>query len=177
MFTPIGKLLFVRINGTEDTYKDKSTGKYSATIEFDEKEYDKVKADLTKVWESSPEYAEVKDEVEVLNPFLGVKKKKDKEGNVRYLLKAKVNRFKKNKDGSEGPERTIKILNGLNEVLPDNTEIPNGSEGRLMFYPRPYKMSAMNYGLSLGLQKIQLIKAAEYGEDFPIEESEEEEPF
>lgn len=167
MITPKGKLLFVAINGKEDTFQGKPTGKYSATIEFDEKDYEKVKDELQKVWESSKEYVDVKDEVDVMNPFLGIKKKKDKEGNLHYLLKAKVGRHKKNEDGSEGPERVIKIEDGLRQELPSDTDIPNGSLGRLAIYPRPFKMSSATYGLSLSLQKIQLVKAAEYGEEFP----------
>lgn len=177
MITPKGRLLFVSINGKEDTYQGKPTGSYAATIELDEKGYNKLKDELKKAWESSKEYADVKDEVDVMNPNLGVKKKKDKDGNIHYSLKAKISRFKKNKDGSNGEERVIKVVNGLNEEMPESTVIHNGSEGRLAIYPRPYKMSSANYGLSIKLQKIQLVKAAEYGEEFPEDDEELEEPF
>lgn len=171
MITPKGKLLFVSINGNESTMKGIPTGKYSARLELSKEDYEAFKQQLENVWEASKEYEEVKDEVDVMNPSLGVSKKKDKEtGEIRYYINAKINI--KSKDGQE---RTVIVENGHAERLPDNTQIPNGSTGRLSVYPMPWK-SAMGYGLSLKLQKIQLIHVASFkGDEFPIEDDGDEE--
>lgn len=173
MITPKGKLLFVFVNGHEDEYpKGNKTGKYSAQLELTENDYNAVKDELTKIWQESSEYQDVVDTVEVMNPTMGIKKKKDKEGKLHYLLKAKVSRYKK-----DGTERTIAIKDGLNTLLDSSTPIYNGSEGRLMIYPKPFNVGA-NYGISLYLQEIQLTKASSGStEEFPIEEDCEEEPF
>ena len=180
MITPKGKLMYVHINGHEEEYpKGNKTGRYTATLELTEENYNRVRDELTKIWEASDEYKEVADVVEVMNPNLGVKKKKDKKtGEIHYLLKAKLTRFKVDKAAGEKTERFVTIEDGARVRLADDTKIFNGSEGRLMVYPRPYNLGA-NYGVSLYLQKIQLTKAATGNtEEFPVDDEDmEEAPF
>lgn len=176
MITPKGTLLFVSINGIEDTFMGTPTGKYAATLELSEQDYDSVKNDLQATWEESKEYTQVKDEVDVLVPNLGIKKKKDKEsGEMHYYVKASTYKTKKNPDGSEKP-RVVEIIDGSGSRLPDDTLVYNGSEGRLMFFLKPYN-KAGKYGLHLYLTSIQVTKASNgSSEKFPVE-NDEEEPF
>lgn len=175
LITPKGTLLFASINGREAQYQGQPTGRYEITLELTEDEYNKVRENLVKVWEDSQEYKDVKDIVDVMNPALGIKKKKDKDGNIHYRLHAKTYAYKKD---SKEPN-VVPILDGVNSRLPDNTEIVNGSLGRLDIWPKPFNTGGQ-YGLSLRLNRIQLTKMGEGNfEPFPVEEDfeTEEEPF
>lgn len=177
MISPKGKLLFVHVNGVEGQYEGKKNGKYEATLEISKESYEKLMSELNDIWEQSKEYQELKDEVDIMAPTFGLKKKKDSEGVISYRLSARTNRFKKNKDGSTR-EITIPIKDGHLNRIPDDTFIRNGCEGRVMFYPAPRKISSTNYGLTLYLQEIQVTNLVERPrEDFPEEETTEDIPF
>ena len=155
LFTPKGKLLFVKINGHEGSYKGTPTGKYEATLEVSKEDWDEFRSVLEGIWMASEEYESVKDEVDVMNPSYGMKKRKDDKGEMHYTIQAKTSRRRKMKDGSE-MEVTIPIKDGHVQDMPDDTYIMNGSIGRLMVYPKPRKISNANYGITLYLQEIQV---------------------
>lgn len=174
MITPKGKLLFVRINGHEDTFNKIPNGKWAATIELSEKDWEDMKAQVQARWESSKEYKDVMETVDNPAPNLQLKKKKNKvTGEVYHTLKASAYKMQKKSDGTEVP-RVIIIRDGSNVQLPDDTPILDGAEGRLKFYTKPYNAMG-KYGVHLYLQEIQVTKAAS-GEEFPTEDDEEE-PF
>lgn len=171
--TPKGKLMWVNINGKEDMYQGKGTGKYSATLELDESSYEELKGKLKEMWETTEEFEKVKEVVEVMNPSIGLKKKKDKDGNIHYLIKAKTN-----VETKDGKQRLVTVKDGSLDIMPTDVFIRNGSEGRLMIYPAARYLSDSNYGLTMYLMEIQVTSMAEYnGLEFPKEEEDNELPF
>ena len=155
--TPIGNVVYAWVKNEEIIHKDGKdipTGKYSITVSFSEEETNKLNEEINKVWEDFLE-----------------KNKQDKEFNLtKYGVPTRtINEqpcfvFRKNvsiisKETNQPVKLFVPIFDSENKNCTKAVAgIGRGSKVKISYTLVPFYMNANNYGVSLRLQAVQLIK-------------------
>lgn len=157
LVTPIGNVVYAWIKNEEIIHKDGKdipTGKYSITVSFSEEETQKLNEVINKTWADFLE-----------------KNKQDKEFNLtkfvvptRTLNEKVCFVFRKNvsiisKETNQPVKLFVPIFDSGNKNCTKSVAgIGRESQVRISYTLVPFYMNANNYGVSLRLQAIQLVK-------------------
>lgn len=156
-----GKAFWSHVGSTE-VIQGKDTEKYSITLMPSEKDLKRIEKECREVWE---EYAKENSKKKLTGePNFSIRE--DNEGN-------KVLKFKKNstiitKTG-EKLDVAVPVFDGLMKKVPKaiKEKIGNGSEVIVSYQLFPFIYSSNNFGVSLRLAGLQVLKLVEYGADSP----------
>lgn len=147
-----GKANYVYINTRVDTYQGDPKG-YSITLGFPEKDTKaltkKLEALLVSAKES--EWGQEKQWVGEGN----IPPSEDAEGNSFF-------KFKSSKKDKAGQWTKVELVDSKNNPLPENTNIGSGSLVRAIFTPAVYHLSKKNFGVTLFVDKLQVVELKEY---------------
>lgn len=156
-----GKAFWAHVGSTE-VIQGKDTEKYSITLMPSDKDLKRIEKECEEVWDA---YAKENSKKKLTGePNFSIRE--DKDGN-------KVLKFKKNstiitKTG-EKRDVAIPVFDGLMKKVPKDVKekIGNNSEVNVSYQLFPFIYSSNNFGISLRLVGLQLLKLVEYGTDNP----------
>ncbi len=166
-FQQAGTARYTKINGNPDVYKDPLTGItsnpcYSILIDVTEEEYVNFQNYVNKVWQNSEEFKKVQAKGKSgLEPTMGgIREFTDKNGIKHYTIKAKTAVEFIDRNTQEVRKNVVKLYDGKRNRLPDDTQIPFGSDVVVNIMLSPYISPMGLYGISLKLSGIQIVKVA-----------------
>lgn len=159
----------------EATFKENGkvvpTGKYECKIMLNDKDAQKMIAQLEKLWDDAMEnpakygVSESKmSKVSGSEPNLGFYE--DKDGNTIFKTSCRTKWT-----DSAGKERKIIVPVFDAKAKPTSVEVSGGSTIKLQITLVPYVMSKTNYGVSLRLEAVQLLELKEWTKN-PFDEEE-----
>lgn len=182
--SPKGKANFVYINTRVNVIQGEEKG-YGITLEFPKKETKELQDSFLKLFEEKKQTEECKELVWQGDPYPGYSE--DADGNPVFKLKS-------NRQDKNGKWEKIPLVDSKNNPLPLDTNIGSGSIVRAIYTPAVYWVNKKNFGVTLFLDKLQVLdlktfssgvnrSTVEFPEedgyvasvDFPV--SEEEDPF
>ena len=143
-----------------ETIQGVETDKYAISLIPSKEDLDAFLTECETVWSEFLEQPENKKKRLKGEPNFGVRE--DDDGN--QILKFKANATIKFKNGEE-KKRVVPIFDGLGNVITKKVQgiLGNGSEIIVAYQLFPFIFSANNFGISLRLDGIQVLKLEEYG--------------
>ena len=156
--TPVGEALFAHVLKTEIIKKDgqeKDTGRYSILLKLKEVDKKALLKSINEEWEKFKENLSGKKfKYDISNGI--------KEYNEEEYFKFSMNETIKLKTG-ETKHRTVPLFDAsCKDISKRVTNLGNGSQVRIAYDLVPFYMSDKNYGVSLRLTGIQIIKLVEF---------------
>lgn len=148
--TPIGEAYFAHLVAPEE-YQGKSTNKFTLMLKLAPKDAEALKEKIAAEWQKfveSEEGQKHKYKYDFLNGT--------KEYDGDKFFKFKMTHIIKTKRGDW--ERTVPIFDAACKVLKEPVEMGNGSKVRVAYELAPFYASDKNYGISLRLTGVQLLK-------------------
>lgn len=162
-----GTVNYVYINTRVNEYQGKENG-YAITFKFDDKYTKQLQGEL----ESFLKETMTSDEGRKLkwsrDPYPGWTE--DAEGNPVFKFKS----IKKNADGTY---KKVTLRDAHNNDLPLDTNIGSGSICRAIFTPCVYHNSQKDNGVTLYIDKLQVVKLEEYSGGSNLEFPEEDDGY
>lgn len=153
VFTPIGQLAYVKINGEETEFDGKKNGYYIA-LELTKKEGEELRQKALNHWLQSDACAEIKSKGSSANdPIIGIKFNDDVARVDCRHKKYGVSR----KTGKQF-EFVIPIRDGQGNELPIDTRVWGGSTGRLKLNMRAWAVNGRQYGVQFQMNALQVIE-------------------
>lgn len=154
-----GKAMWAHL-ATPDTYQGENLHTFSLILEPSEQELDKFEKHATEVWAEYSQLPEVKGRRLKGEPHLGIRE--SDEGG--FTIKFKCKDTWKLRDGTTRP-RIVPIFDGMGNIATKQLRevIGNGSDVIVSYSLYPYCVSSTNYGVSVQLQAVQVLKLVRYG--------------
>lgn len=167
--TPVGEAFYPRLK-TPEVYNGEEIG-YSIQVKFDENTNQSLIARNLEILAAAKNSDDFKGKKWGTDPYLGYKEQDD----GSKLFKFKTKHFYTDKDGNEVP-KVIKVYDTQNNLMDVN--LGNGSMVRINYTPVPYHSSAKNFGVTMYLNAVQVIKLVEYlGGASPFDSYDSTDPF
>lgn len=155
--TGIGTFNFAHLFSPE-LFQGKSTNKFSVSVELNEKDKQKLLAQIDSEWNKfleSEEGRKHKYKYEYANGC--------KEYNGTDYFKFKMTHIIETKKGQW--ERKVPIFDAKgNNITESLTSVGNGTKGKVAYELSPYYMNDKNYGVSLRLVGVQILDLVEDGD-------------
>lgn len=143
-----------------DEMQGKPTDNLTISLIPSKEDVDRILQECQEVWDEFMEDPANKKKHLKGEPNFG--EKEDEAGNV--LVKFKCKDKWKLKDGTE-KRRFVPIFDSVNQVVTKKlmSKIGNGSNIVVAYQLLPYIFTSTNFGVSMRLQAIQVLKLVEYG--------------
>jgi len=148
----IGEAIYVYVNTRSNVYEGQDNG-YSITIKFKPEYTEKLKAQLEAFLEEVQKSEDGSKKKWSRNPVPGYSELED--GSIVFKFKAK-------RKDKAGEWIKVPLVDSKNNVLDPMTSIGSGSSVRVMFTPAVHHNSSTNNGVTLYLDKIQIVNLVEY---------------
>ena len=160
--TPKGTAIYPCLRSTE-TFQGTDTGKYSIQLKLSEEDTKELMDTLEKEWEAASKSPDFKDKKFKKGTVPNLSYREDKDGDI--VFKAKTNATIKSKTG-EVFQKTVPIFDAKGK--PIKGDIGHGSVVKLNVSLTPYAVSAVNYGIAMYLNGVQVLSMkhkGDYGAD------------
>ena len=160
--TPKGTAIYPCLRSTE-TFQGTDTGKYSIQLKLSEEDTKELMDTLEKEWEAASKSPDFKDKKFKKGTVPNLSYREDKDGDI--VFKAKTNATIKSKTG-EVFQKTVPIFDAKGK--PIKGDIGHGSVVKLNVSLAPYAVSAVNYGIAMYLNGVQVLSMkhkGDYGAD------------
>ena len=164
--SPKGTSNWNYINTRVNVVNDEEKG-YGTTLAFSKADTDELLKKLKGIYEEAKESEEGKELQWKGEPHLS---SEDNEGNIVF-------KFKRTRKDENGEWQKIPLVDTHNKPLPLETNIGTGSILRAIYQPAVYWVNKSNAGVTLFLEKVQVVELKSFGGgsgspvDFPVEDS------
>lgn len=148
--TPIGEAYYAHLISPEE-YLGKSTNKLTLMLKLSPKDTEALKKKIDAEWQKFVESEEGQKHKYKYDFANGFKEYKDAE-----FFKFKMTHIIKTQRGEW--ERTVPMFDAACKELKEPVELGNGSKVRVAYELAPYYISDKNYGISLRLVGVQVLK-------------------
>lgn len=148
--SPKGEANYVYINTRVNVVNDDEKG-YSITLKFNDKDTKALQQSFQKQLKTiQEEQADLQWQGDAFPGY-----SEDTEGNPIF-------KFKSSKKDKNGNWAKVRLVDSKNNQLPFDTEIGSGSIVRAIFVPTVYWVNKKNFGVTLFVDKLQIVKLEEY---------------
>lgn len=140
---------------------------FGTTLAFSAADTDELLKKLKGIYEDAKESEEGKELIWKGEPHLS---SEDNEGNTVF-------KFKRTRKDENGEWQKIPLVDAHNKPLPLETDIGTGSVLRAIYQPAAYWVNKSNSGVTLFLEKIQVVELKKFSGgsgssvDFPTEDN------
>ena len=166
MLSPKGEASYAYINTRVNVMNGDEKG-YAITLKFNDKDTKKLQDTLAKQLEAAKETDDGKELQWNGDAYPGCTE--DSEGNTVF-------KFKSTKKDKNEQWRKVGLVDSKNNPIDLNTNIGSGSIIRAIFTPAVYWVNKKNFGVTLYVDKLQVVELKEYSGgsgktmDFPEED-------
>jgi len=150
--SPKGEAKYVYINTRVNVINDEEKG-YAITLKFSDKDTKNLQKAFSDLFDEKQGTDECKELLWLGDPFPGYSE--DDEGNPVF-------KFKSNKKEKNGRWTKIQLVDSKNNPIPLDTNIGTGSTVRAIYTPAVYWVNKKNFGVTLFVDKLQVIDLKEY---------------